>query len=241
MLLVTIGIGLTTLSSTQSKPSHATSYQASSVTQSLSTPSFVYFIGICILTLALVLSGFLGILQDRTFSEYGRGNWEESMFYLHSLALPMFGLLAGDIKTALKTIDAGPKIALGPQTLFQALSNSNGSVVHEKIPPIPWLPVKAPTLIIPQFYVPLLLNLITQTICVAGVNRLTVTVSSLTVTLILAVRKAVSLAISVMLMGNSRGNLNLAVGSAAVLLGTVGYAMASREGQADKKEKTKTE
>ena len=50
---------------------------------------------------------------------------------------------------------------------------------------------------IPHVYLPLILNTVTQLLCVAGVNRLTTRVSALTVTLVLVVRKATSLIISV--------------------------------------------
>ena len=52
------------------------------------------------------------------------------------------------------------------------------------------------TLSLPKPYLPLLANTLTQLLCVAGVHRLTTRVSNLTVTLILVVRKAVSLVIS---------------------------------------------
>jgi UDP-xylose/UDP-N-acetylglucosamine transporter B4 len=53
------------------------------------------------------------------------------------------------------------------------------------------------SLSIPHIYLPLILNTLTQLLCVAGVHRLTTRVSALTVTLILVVRKATSLIISV--------------------------------------------
>ncbi|KAF5337812.1 hypothetical protein D9611_015043 [Ephemerocybe angulata] len=49
---------------------------------------------------------------------------------------------------------------------------------------------------LPRAYIPLLMNTLTQLLCVSGVHRLTTRVSNLTVTLILVVRKAVSLVIS---------------------------------------------
>jgi UDP-xylose/UDP-N-acetylglucosamine transporter B4 len=51
---------------------------------------------------------------------------------------------------------------------------------------------------IPHIYLPLLMNTLTQLFCVAGVHRLTTRVSALTVTLVLVVRKAASLIISVL-------------------------------------------
>ena len=67
-------------------------------------------------------------------------------------------------------------------------------------------------------------------------------VSSLSVTLVLVVRKAVSLVISVMLVQGGKGNLALWIGAGCVLAGTVGYSMSKsvtvneKEGQGKKKE-----
>ena len=81
--------------------------------------------------------------------------------------------------------------------------------------------------------------------CVAGVNRLTARVSSLTVTLVLVVRKAVSMVISVVLFdprtGTGKGPQIDAgmmwAGAALVFLGTMGYAAGSRNGSAKAKVK----
>ncbi|KAJ7485248.1 UAA transporter family-domain-containing protein [Mycena galericulata] len=175
VLVVTFGVVSTTLSASNT---HSDSMDSSAST-------YTYVQGISILSLALLLSGFLGLAQDYTYSRYGRPppgsekkpaatptpTWQESMFYLHFLALPMFFL-------------------------------------H-----------------IPQAYLPLLLNTVTQLLCVAGVHRLTTRVSALTVTLVLVVRKAVSLIISVW----------LGRGAEVDLRGTIGYSMAT--GRAKEKEK----
>ena len=99
------------------------------------------------------------------------------------------------------------------------------------LPPLPYLPIRLPNLHIPAFYIPLLLNVITQLFCVSGVNRLTSKANSLTVSLILVVRKAVSLGISVLLLGGSKGNLCLWIGAAAVLAGSIGYTLGTRVSQ----------
>lgn len=62
----------------------------------------------------------------------------------------------------------------------------------------------------------LALNLITQGLCVRGVNRLTTRVNSVTVNLVLTVRKAVSLAISVWYYGSGM-TWSLVVGGGMVL------------------------
>ena len=223
VLLVTLGVILTTLSSTQSKSrsgiksSNASSYPSST----MSMDSYKrYSIGILILTLALVLSGTLGLVQDHTFARYGRGNWEEAMFYLHALALPLFGFTWPSLVAEVRMINSGPQVSLFKD--FASVTSLN------TLSPLPYLPIRPPTLQIPSFYIPLALNVLTQIVCVSGVNRLTSRMNSLTVSLVLVVRKAVSLAISVLLLGSSRGNTPLWMGATAVLVGTVGYTIGSR-------------
>jgi UDP-xylose/UDP-N-acetylglucosamine transporter B4 len=63
------------------------------------------------------------------------------------------------------------------------------------------------------------------------VHRLTGKVSSLTVTLTLVVRKAVSLVISVLLYGgDGKGNVKMWAGAVLVLAGTIGYSMGGMKG-----------
>ncbi|EJD00879.1 UAA-domain-containing protein [Fomitiporia mediterranea MF3/22] len=232
VFLVTFGVALTTLSATQSK-SHASpkaevSAHAYSNLEIESTSYRQYAIGIAILTLALVLSGALGLSQDRTFERYGRGHWEEAMFYLHALALPLFGFTWRDLVSQVRTANAGRQLAL-------PFSSASDSDAHH-LSPLPYLPIRPPSLRIPAFYVPLFLNVLTQLFCVAGVNRLTSHMNSLTVSLVLVVRKATSLAVSVLLLGGSRGNVYLWSGAAAVLVGTIGYTLASQSAPKKKRE-----
>ncbi|TDL29144.1 UAA-domain-containing protein [Rickenella mellea] len=240
VLLVTLGISLTTLSSMQAKPPRSKSQFSSASVSSNPHPYLTYMIGIMILTLALILSGFLGLSQDRTYAQYGRGHWEEAMFYMHALSLPMFAFVGRDINAQVRAVNAGPQVEIGLHTIVQPISSlaartnllssliattSNSSSTTQSIPPLPFLPIRSPTLLIPSFYFPLLLNVVTQVVCVSGVNRLTSRVNSLTVALVLVVRKAVSLAISVLLLGGTKGNMMLWTGAAAVLIGTVGYTL----------------
>ena len=87
-------------------------------------------------------------------------------------------------------------------------------------------------LLVPIVFPSLILNVLTQLLCINGVNRLTSICSSLTVTLVLVVRKAISLAISVLILAPARGEEMhgkwlLGAGATSVLLGTVGYAIGS--------------
>lgn len=196
--MVTLGVICTTLSA--SNPPR--------VSASSSTGSY-YFAGIALLTLALVVSGFMGLEQDRVYGKYGRDHWQEATFYLHFLALPGFGFVWQDLLSQVRTVNASAQtdINVGMQRIA-----------------------------IPSFYFPLVLNMITQLVCVSGVNRLTTRVSSLTVTLVLVVRKAVSLAISVLWLGKGSGSEGglLWTGGMLVLVGTIGYATGSGRKRTEK-------
>lgn len=255
MLVVTAGVVLTTLS--------ASNTASASRNEEVIDPQ-LYMTGIAILTLALILSGFLGLVQDYTYSTYARPKagttketdnndfkdaWKESMFYLHFLSLPMFVTLLGDLRKQIQSVNAGPKYtasfpissslssALGPALSipppfslpFSFLGNTNSSLLA--VEGSAGTDALRFSLRIPAAYIPLFFNTVTQLICVAGVNRLTTRVSALTVTLVLVVRKAASLVLSVMM---SRPPVDMTMmwsGAALVLLGTVGYSLGGKKKQ----------
>jgi len=247
VLLVTLGVVLTTLSATPVPSSNL---------HLDDTDMPTYVTGIAILSLALIFSGFLGLAQDWTYSNYGNlksspteltekskppPQWQESLFYLHFLSLPMFVFLREDIQTQLQVILNGPRISWSTplplrsiiSTYLENTQNATSFIsltrTHKHSQALTL------SLHIPHAFTPLLLNTITQLICVSGVHRLTTRVSSLTVTLILVVRKAVSLLISVLGVGvipGIGGGKGRAVdqkmmwsGAAFVLVGTVLYSI----------------
>ncbi|KAG1811197.1 UAA transporter [Suillus subaureus] len=213
------GIIITTLSASKPKSRAA----------EVGTPDVsLYAMGISILGLALVLSGFLGLIQDWVFARYvtpaqaeaasdpaEQSSWQEHMFYLHSLALPLFYFSKDNISMELTRMSSSPPV-------FLSLPQSG-----------PLAPYEA-GLIVPSIFVYLLLNTCTQLVCVVGVNRLTGRVSSLTVTLILTVRKAISLLLSVAFYGG-QGNTEMWAGAGLVFIGTIGYSTGSKS--KDPKEK----
>ncbi|WFD34620.1 golgi uridine diphosphate-N- acetylglucosamine transporter [Malassezia cuniculi] len=172
-------------------------------------PASTYAVGIIILTIALFSSGAMGIFQERTFRKYGRDVWHESLFFSHLLSLPLFILHYKDISLQASAANATPKVWVG-------VSQDIGL----------WLP---------SFYIGLALNVLTQLICINGVNRLTARVSSLSVSLILVVRKAISLIISVVVINHDAGSLWLWIGASWVLIGTVGYTYGGIQGALKKK------
>ena len=193
--------------------------------------------GIGILTLALIFSGLLGVVQDKTLTTYiahtpmrtqpktagstpstGAAGppdvWEESMFYLHFLALPLFSSIRHDL-----TVQA------------RALFASHARTTTFSVPRV------AVQFTLPAVLPALLANTLTQLLCTAGVNRLTTRVPALTVTLVLVVRKAVSLVLSVMLFDGSDVTWGMLWGGAfLVFAGTVGYTVSGRALKKDKKE-----
>lgn len=130
------------------------------------------------------------------------------MFYLHFLSMPMFLSLKGDIM----------------EQFFTLQRTSEISTSSSPFPPL-----------IPIAYLILGLNVFTQLVCAAGVNRLTSRVSSLTVNLTLVVRKAVSLVISLTLFGNREMNqqqrLLLSGGAGLVFIGTILYYISNKQKQ----------
>ena len=222
VFIVTIGIIFTTLSA--SIPSSA---QPTDVAVSL------YAQGISILSLALLLSGFLGLTQDYVFARYikpseaqaasdplAQPSWQENMFYLHALPLPLFYFSRETIATELARLSTSPSVALASVPLVDAYLAKT---------------LDSPALALPSMFLYLFANTATQLLCVIGVNRLTGRVSSLTVTLILTVRKAVSLLLSVAVYGR-QANAMMWTGAALVFIGTIGYSTGTRTKTKDKED-----
>ncbi|KAG8960603.1 golgi uridine diphosphate-N- acetylglucosamine transporter [Tulasnella sp. 419] len=251
VILITLGVASATLSSNRTRPPKISSHG------SVSTGS--YTIGILLLTIALILSAAMGLAQERAYNKYGKGHWQEALFYLHFLGLPMFTLVRGNLMDQFHAANSSPKTVLRADSLLMVVAPTLQRLLVLPTPlnqPIPshipetwlqylirtvyektilWLSV-LPSITVPSFYIPLVLNVVTQFICVSGVHRLTSRVSSLTVTLVLAVRKAVSLWISVLVIKGSEGNAWLWGGAAAVFLGTITYGIDGSRRKVKKKE-----
>ncbi|KAI0331479.1 UAA-domain-containing protein [Cubamyces sp. BRFM 1775] len=159
-----------------------------------------YTIGVVMLTVSLLLTGILGVVQERTYTKYGP-HWKEGVFYTHCLSLPIFLLFIPDLKRGFGGL-SDPR-TLSPETLktFGSLSG-----------------------IIP--YAILGANMLTQLACVSGVNQLTSHVSSVSTNLVLTTRKALSLCFSVWWFGNG-WNAQLGLGAGMVFLGSLLYTFVS--------------
>ncbi|CAE6426770.1 unnamed protein product [Rhizoctonia solani] len=227
VFVVTAGVALSTTSSLSHKrPKKDGDFS----TTSFSSFTQDHLTGLALLALALVLSSLMGLAQERTYAKFGR-HWQEGMFYLHFLALPMFALpgIGGDLVEQIKIANASPPVTLAGHVQHLAtrpagpLGALPPSLINQALERIMSFPLFS--IALPSFYLPLAVNVFTQFLCVGGVHRLTSQVSSLTVTLVLVVRKAVSLWISVVLVGGNRGDAWLWGGALAVVAGTVAYSL----------------
>ncbi|KAF9260389.1 UAA transporter [Marasmius fiardii PR-910] len=178
VLLVSVGVVLATLSKSSGSRSKA----------EVSSDMKRYSIGIGMLVLSLLLTGILGIFQEKTYKKYGPC-WKEGVFYTHCLSLPVFLFLIPDVKQGLTS-----------------LSENKSSALYS------WIMLGG--------------NLVTQLICVSGVNRLTSRVSSVSTNLVLTTRKAMSLCISVWWFGG--WNTRLAVGACMVFSGSLLFSVGNQ-------------
>ncbi|XP_053496975.1 UDP-xylose and UDP-N-acetylglucosamine transporter [Ictalurus furcatus] len=155
--------------------------------------AFLYWlIGISMLTFALIMSALMGIFQETLYKQYGKHS-KEALFYNHCLPLPGFLLLSTDI--------------YNHAVLFSQTTPVEIPVIHETVP-VMWLH--------------LAMNVITQYVCIRGVFILTTECTSLTVTLVVTLRKFLSLIISIIYFRNPFTEWHW-VGTAVVFLGTLLY------------------
>uniref|UniRef100_A0A3Q3JBT2 Solute carrier family 35 member B4 n=1 Tax=Monopterus albus TaxID=43700 RepID=A0A3Q3JBT2_MONAL len=151
-----------------------------------------WLIGIAMLTFALLMSARMGIFQETLYKQYGKHS-KEALFYNHCLPLPGFLLLYTNIY--------------------------NYCVYFSQSAPVV-IPVVGVTMPIMWLY--LLINVITQYVCIRGVFILTTECTSLTVTLVVTLRKFFSLIFSIIYFQNPFTAWHW-VGTAVVFLGTLLY------------------
>lgn len=159
--------------------------------------------GLVILFIAQILSAIMGLYTEATYRQYGP-HWRENLFYSHVLSLPLF-------------------LPFAPSMMrnFKSMMHSNMLTV-----PIPWYD-STTTAHIPSQLAYLTINVLTQYACIRGVNLLAAKSSALTVTIVLNIRKLVSLLLSIWLFGNSlaRGTL---IGAIIVFGAGALYSLGSR-------------
>ncbi|KAL1920421.1 uncharacterized protein VTP21DRAFT_798 [Calcarisporiella thermophila] len=202
---ITAGIFMATLSSASSHTKHSESH----------TNVSDFVVGVTLLTIALVISALMGLFQEQTYKQYGK-QWREGLFYSHFLSLPFFLIFYKDILSQFRLTGRSPQVSFA-QMLEQipALSQLLPSSVKATLSSFG----------LPKLWIYLLVNVLTQYVCISGVHRLTAFASALTLNLVLNLRKFTSLVLSVLLF-NNEFSFATAFGTALVFLGTFLYTWA---------------
>ncbi|KAK5987712.1 UDP-N-acetylglucosamine transporter yea4 [Cladobotryum mycophilum] len=181
------------------------------VTDGATQPSFN--VGLLILFIAQILSAIMGLYTESTYRKYGP-QWRENLFYSHVLSLPLFIPFASSMARN-----------------FRVLAKSELLKLQ-----VPFAATFSQPLQVPSQLAYLAANVLTQYACIRGVNLLAANSSALSVTIVLNIRKLVSLLLSIWLFGNS-----LAIGtlvSAVVVFGAAGlYTVGSRPKTSEEKKK----
>ncbi|KAI8987567.1 UAA transporter [Mycotypha africana] len=177
-----------------------------------------FLTGIFILLVAMVLSAGMGLIQEVTYKKYGK-QWREGLFYTHFLALPMFLLGYNDLIVQINAYNNSPKMSI-PAILHQVplLDNIVNLIPASVLPALEQFHMR-------KLWAFLIMNVLTQYVCIAGVNRMTSVATSLTLNLVLNLRKFTSLIFSIVYFNNPFG-LGAKLGSALVFFGTLIYTHA---------------
>ncbi|ERS96246.1 solute carrier family 35 (UDP-xylose/UDP-N-acetylglucosamine transporter), member B4 [Sporothrix schenckii 1099-18] len=193
VLLLTVGVVVAAWSDAQSK----------GVAEEAAEGNIEFIIGLSILFVAQVLSSIMGLYTEETYKKYGP-QWRENLFYSHLLSLPLFlpflpslvrqfSRLANSAPLSLPFLDAAASTAT--HAAKRAVDGADVAVAAG-------LRESVERIHIPSQLVYLVLNVLTQYACIRGVNLLAAASSALTVTIVLNIRKLVSLLFSIWLFGN---------------------------------------
>ncbi|CAF0798465.1 unnamed protein product [Didymodactylos carnosus] len=194
VLLITFGIILCTVASSQSLPKNKTKVEENEHEQPVLLEYFKWFIGIGMLVFALIVSALMGIYQEKLYRDFGKYP-DEALYYsvskIHLLPLPAFMLFTSNI--------------------WQHVQLFNKST---------WFPLPYFTHIgLPIMWLYLMCNMCTQYLCIRSVFILTTECSSLVVTLVITLRKFISLVFSIIYFQNEFTIYHW-LGTIAVFLGT---------------------
>lgn len=174
--------------------------------------------GLIILLVAQILSAVMGLYTEETYKIYGP-HWRENLFYSHLLSLPLFLPFAGSLTTQFG------KLAKSPPLQWHSSPESDPGYYGVEI----WLPTQTLHKI-PSQLAYLAANVLTQYACIRGVNLLAAASSALTVTIVLNIRKLVSLLLSIWLFGNQLAPGTL-VGAIIVFGAGAMYSLGSKPKQ----------
>lgn len=143
----------------------------------------------------------MGLYTQITYSTYGT-HWHENLFYSHFLSLPLFLPFFPSLIAQFRQFFESPLVQLSPLSFepFPPPKNADtngwpsfGSIMS---------PLSKTSMFVPKQLLMLIANALTQYACIRGVNFLGARTSALGVTIVLNIRKLVSLFLSIWLFGN---------------------------------------
>lgn len=170
--------------------SNVESTQVNQTEESAFSVFFWWTLGISLLTVALFISARMGLYQEVLYKRYGKYP-DEALFYTHLLPLPFFLMLYNNI--------------------WEHTVIATNSAVYT-------VPVVGADLPLQWAY--LIGNVLTQYLCISSVYVLTTECSSLTVTLVVTLRKFVSLLFSIVYFSNPFTIYHW-IGTLLVFIGTI--------------------
>ncbi|KAK6379800.1 uncharacterized protein PV06_00321 [Exophiala oligosperma] len=252
VFLLFVGVVLAAFADAASKEAHHSSdfeQPTASVPQTSATATAAsqQAPGFALLASALILSACMGLYTDNMHSEHGRSSSvaSETLFYSHAMSLPYFASQVKPLMREFASVKAAALTDYGYNaehvTAFPFLETPNKTtttgpvgLLGSLVPllsssPSSWLLGLSLALHVPRPVLLLVLNAATQLLCIVGVNRLSAQSSSLTVSIVLNIRKLASLLLSIWLFGNQLPS-GVMVGAAIVFLGGALYAMPTGSG-----------
>lgn len=157
----------------------------------------------------------MGLYTEETYKKYGP-HWRENLFYSHLLSLPLFLPFSASLVRQFLKLANSPPLSLPAFAENITLPNVPENVRNS----------------LEQIYIPsqlafLFVNVLTQYACIRGVNLLAAVSSALTVTIVLNIRKLVSLLLSIWLFGNRLATGTL-VGAIVVFSAGALYSLDSK-------------
>lgn len=144
----------------------------------------------------------MGLYTQLTYATYG-SHWHENLFYSHFLSLPLFLPFLPSLSAEFRRLLSSPPIGIFPPILNPHTTSTPSKDAQAQPPLGPlFLAPSWPTLTLPKHVIHLALNALTQYVCIRGVNLLSARTTALGVSIVLNVRKLVSLFASIWLFGN---------------------------------------
>ncbi|KIW17000.1 hypothetical protein PV08_04191 [Exophiala spinifera] len=248
VFLLFVGVVLAAFADAASKEAHRSpsDFEHQPPTSAAATTASQQAPGFALLASALILSACMGLYTDNMYSTHGRSSsiTSETLFYSHAMSLPYFATQMKPLTLEFASVKAAAisdyeynehdnpgtfswgqnnktPIALDRRPVGSAGSLPLAALLSS---PSNWMPALSLALHVPRPVLLLLLNAATQLLCIVGVNRLSAQSSSLTVSIVLNIRKLASLVLSIWLFGNDLPS-GVMVGAAIVFVGGGLYAM----------------